>query len=54
MWMAPKRVSRPPSALTQQQIEHARQLIERDSRTVKEAAALLGVHRSTLYRVLDR
>ena len=27
---------------------------DQDGRTVKEAAALLGVHRSTLYRALER
>ena len=31
----------------------ARELIDQEGRTVKEAAALLGVHRSTLYRALD-
>lgn len=44
----------PRPTLTPAQIEHARELIDRDGRTVKEAAALLGVHRSTLYRALER
>lgn len=44
----------PPPTLTPAQIEHARQLIEQDGRTVKEAAALLGVHRSTLYRAMAK
>jgi DNA invertase Pin-like site-specific DNA recombinase len=40
--------------LTPGQIVHARELIDKDGRTVKEAAALLGVHRTTLYRALER
>ena len=44
----------PRPTLTPAQIEHARELIDRDGRPVKEAAALLGVHRSTLYRALER
>lgn len=44
----------PRPTLTPVQIEHARQLIDQDGRTVKEAAELLGVHRSTLYRALDK
>lgn len=44
----------PRLALTPAQVEHARGLIEREGRTVKEAAALLNVHRSTLYRALAR
>src|SRR5690554_6637111 len=44
----------PRPTLTPAQIEHARELIDRDGRTVKEAAELLAVHRSTLYRVLAR
>ena len=44
----------PRPTLTPDQIDHARQLIDRDGRTVKNAAALLGVHRSTLYRALDK
>lgn len=42
----------PRPTLTSDRLDHARQLIHRDGRTVKEAAALLGVHRSTLYRAL--
>ena len=44
----------PRPTLTPAQITHARELIDQDGRTVKEAAALLGVHRSTLYRALER
>ena len=44
----------PRPTLTPAQIAHARELIDQDGRTVKEAAALLGVHRSTLYRALER
>ena len=43
----------PRPTLTPAQIVHARELIDQEGRTVKEAAALLGVHRSTLYRALD-
>ncbi|WP_244559755.1 recombinase family protein, partial [Escherichia coli] len=44
----------PRPTLTPAQIAHARELIDQEGRTVKEAAALLGVHRSTLYRALER
>lgn len=44
----------PKPTLTVAQIDHARELIDQKGRTVKEAAALLGVHRSTLYRALDK
>jgi DNA invertase Pin-like site-specific DNA recombinase len=44
----------PRPTLTQEQIQHARDLIDRQGRTVKDAAALLRVHRSTLYRALAR
>lgn len=44
----------PRPTLTAAQIEHARHLIEKNSRTVKDVASLLGVHRSTLYRALER
>jgi DNA invertase Pin-like site-specific DNA recombinase len=44
----------PRPTLTPAQVKHARQLIECDGRTVKEAATLLGVHRSTLYRGLAK
>ncbi len=43
----------PRPTLTPEQIAHARELIDQEGRTVKEVAALLGVHRSTLYRALD-
>ena len=43
----------PRPTLTPAQIEHAIELIQ-GGRTVKEAASLLGVHRSTLYRALER
>ena len=44
----------PRATITPAQIAHVRQLIDRDGRTVKETAELLGVHRSTLYRALDK
>ncbi len=44
----------PRPTLSLAQIEHARELIDLEGRTVKETAALLGVHRSTLYRTLER
>ncbi len=44
----------PRPTLSLAQIEHARELIDLEGRTVKETAALLGVHRSTLYRALER
>lgn len=44
----------PRPTLSLVQIEHARELIDLEGRTVKETAALLGVHRSTLYRALER
>lgn len=44
----------PRPILSLAQIEHARELIDLEGRTVKETAALLGVHRSTLYRALER
>ena len=44
----------PRPTLTPDQIEHGRHLIDQDGRTVKETASLLGVHRSMLYRALDR
>ncbi len=45
------RFGRPP-ALTPEQIDHARRLINDDKRSSSEAADLLGVHRATLYRAL--
>lgn len=44
----------PRPTLSLAQIEHARVLIDQDGRTVKDVAALLGVHRSTLYRALEK
>ncbi|EAM9105117.1 recombinase family protein [Salmonella enterica subsp. enterica serovar Worthington] len=44
----------PPPTLTPEQIAHARALVDQEDRTVKEAAALLGVHRSTLYRAFNK
>jgi len=41
----------PKPKLTPQQIKHARQLLDQE-KTVPEVAALLNVHRSTLYRAL--
>lgn len=43
----------PRPILTRTQIEHARELIDQEERTVKDVAALFGVHRSTLYRALE-
>lgn len=43
----------PRPILTADQVNHARHLVNRDGHTVKQAAALLGVHRSTLYRALS-
>ena len=40
--------------LTPAQIAHARRLIDQDGYTAKEAAALFGVHRSTLYRAINK
>ena len=42
----------PRPSLSTEQIDHARQLIEGDSKPVAEVARLLGVHRATLYRAL--
>ena len=44
----------PRPTLTPAQIEHARELIDLEGRPVKEVADLLGVHRSTLYRALEK
>lgn len=44
----------PRPILSPAQRAHARALINHEGRTVKDVAALLGVHRSTLYRALDR
>ena len=44
----------PRPILTPAQIEHARELIEQEGRQVKEVAELFGVHRSTIYRALER
>ena len=46
------RFGRPP-ALSAEQIAHARQLISEDKKPA-EVARLLGVHRATLYRALER
>ena len=42
-----------PPALSAEQIAHARQLISEDKKPA-EVARLLGVHRATLYRALER
>ena len=44
----------PRPALAAEQIAHARQLIEADGKSVAEVARLLGVHRATLYRALEK
>jgi DNA invertase Pin-like site-specific DNA recombinase len=44
----------PRPILTEAQISLARSLIDQEGRTVKEAADLLGVHRSTIYRAFDQ
>jgi ActR/RegA family two-component response regulator len=44
----------PRPALATDQIAHARQLIEADGKFVAEVARLLGVHRATLYRALEK
>ena len=44
----------PRPTLTLAQIAHARRLIDQDGYTAKEAAALFGVHRSTLYRAINK
>lgn len=44
----------PRPTLSLAQIEHARELIDLEGRPVKEVADLLGVHRSTLYRALEK
>lgn len=44
----------PAPTLTAEQIDHARKLIETEDRSMKEVAALFGVHRTTLYRGLLR
>ena len=43
----------PSPALSAEQIAHARQLISEDKKPA-EVARLLGVHRATLYRALER
>ena len=40
--------------LTAAQLAHARELIDRDDRPMKEVADLLGVHRTTLWRALQK
>ena len=44
----------PSPALSAEQIAHARQLIHDDKKPVAEVARLLGVHRATLYRAIER
>ncbi|CEF22790.1 resolvase [Xanthomonas perforans] len=44
----------PPPTLTAAQLTHARELIEREERPMKEVADLLGVHRTTLWRALNK
>ena len=42
----------PRPTLTETQITHARELIDQEGYSVREVAAILGVHRSTLYRAM--
>jgi len=44
----------PRPTLTPAQLDHATRLIEQEGRAVSEVADLMGVHRSTLYRALQR
>ena len=44
----------PKPVLSPEQVSHARRLIAEDQRSVAEAASILGVHRSTLYRALSK
>ncbi|WAH66892.1 recombinase family protein [Xanthomonas hortorum] len=44
----------PAPTLSPAQIAHARRLIDQERQPIKEVAALLGVHRSTIYRALER
>jgi len=44
----------PRPTLSPAQLDHARQLIEQEDRAVSVVADLMGVHRSTLYRALQR
>ncbi|WP_454256839.1 recombinase family protein [Pseudoxanthomonas mexicana] len=44
----------PAPTLTAAQLTHARELIEREERPMKEVADLLGVHRTTLWRALQK
>ena len=44
----------PSPALSAEQIAHARQLIHEDKKPVAEVAQLLGVHRTTIYRAIER
>ena len=43
----------PKPVLSLEQVAHARRLIE-DGQSVSEVARLLGIHRATLYRALDK
>jgi DNA invertase Pin-like site-specific DNA recombinase len=43
----------PRPSLSPEQVAHARQLIEQEEKAFTEVAALLGVHRATLYRALE-
>lgn len=44
----------PKPILTPEQVSHARRLIDEGKWSVAEAALLVGVHRSTLYRALSK
>jgi DNA invertase Pin-like site-specific DNA recombinase len=43
----------PSRSLSADQIAHAQQLVENESKPVSEVARLFGVHRATLYRALN-
>ena len=43
----------PKPVLTPEQIAHARRMIN-EGQSVSEVARLLGIHRATLYRALDK
>ncbi|MFD4118775.1 helix-turn-helix domain-containing protein [Streptomyces niveus] len=46
---APRRPTRPPAAITEEQVRHARDLLTHPENTVTSIAKLLGVSRNTIY-----